>query len=483
MSDLHYMTATEAIASFKERSLSPVELLDAVIERAEAVEPTVNAFNEILYEEARTAAREAEDRYAANAPAPPRPLEGIPVAVKAEEPMAGCLWTFASVALKGERAEHTSPWIARLQDAGAVVHARTTLPEFAMSYFTHSAIDGVTRNPWNLDYTPGGSSGGSAAALAAGSTTLATGSDVAGSIRVPSAFCGLIGFKPPYGRVPMWAPFNLDTYCHVGPMARSVADALLMQNVAAGPHPADSTTVRPKYVIEEPLEDVRGMRIALSIDLGGSWPVDDEIRANTLAAAEVLRAAGATVEEVDLTIDREDVKRASARHYAPLFDWIDTTMAEKGTEPTAYVTKIAAVLRERSADLEEIVALEIETSISERINLLLEDYDALICPTLGTSGFRAGDDYVDHGVEVAGETVDFYWDAAMTVPFNINSRCPVLNVPTGMLHNGLPSGLQIVARTFDDVQTFRVGAALERELRLFAVSDRRPMLDLAVAGA
>jgi aspartyl-tRNA(Asn)/glutamyl-tRNA(Gln) amidotransferase subunit A len=471
------MSASEAVAAFRARILSPVELLEAVIARAEEVEPTVNAFVETLYEEARAAAREAESRYAPAGPEEPRPLEGLPLAVKAEEPMIGCLWEFGSVALEGERADRTAPWIERLRCAGAIVHARTTLPEFAMSYFTHSDLNGVTRNPWNLEYTPGGSSGGSAASLAAGTTTLATGSDGAGSIRVPAAFCGLVGFKPPYGRVPMWAPFNLDTYCHVGPLARTVADALLMQNVAAGPHPADSATIRPKYVLPERLEGVVGLRVALSVDFGG-WPVDDDVRANTLAAAEALRAAGAVVEEVDLVIDRDELQRASGRHYATLFDWADATMEEKGTEATPYLRKIAAMTRERGATLDEVAALEIETSIQERINLVLERHDVLICPTLGTRGFLAGDDYVDHGVEVGGETVDFYWDAAMTVPFNINSRCPVLNVPSGMLDNGLPSGLQIAARTFDDVKPFRVGAALEAQMPWFDRPDRRPTIEV-----
>ncbi|KPG96030.1 amidase [Pseudomonas sp. RIT-PI-q] len=476
MSDLHYISATDALAAFKARTLSPVELMDAVIARAAEVEPTINAFYETHYEEARESAKAAEVRYAKNSNELPLPLDGLPTAVKGEEPVSNQGWTLGSLYMKDEVAQFTAPWIERLQGAGAIVHARTTLPEFAMSYFCHSKIDGVTRNPWNTDYTPGGSSGGAGASLAAGTTTLATGSDVAGSIRVPASFCGLVGFKPPYGRVPMWAPFNLDVYCHVGPMTRTVADAVLMQNIAAGPHVADAVSLRPKYVLPEHLEDVRGLRLAVSIDFGGSWPVDEEIRKNTLAAAAALRSAGAIVEEVDLVIEREDVKRASAIHFAPFMSWVQEHSAGRESDASEYLLHAAQVLIGRAKGATALEGTELEAKISGTINQVLERYDALLCPTLGSRGFIAGDDYIDHGVEVNGEVVDFYWDSSLTIPFNIMSRCPVLNVPTGLARNGVPTGMQIVGRTYDDVTTFRIGAALERINPWFDVAARRPKI-------
>ena len=157
----------------------------------------------------------------------------------------------------------------------------------------------MTRNPWNPKFSPGGSSGGSGAALAAGSTTLATGSDIGGSIRIPSSFCGVTGFKPPYGRVPEVPPFNLDHYCHEGPLARTVADCALLENVIAGPHPSDIVSLRPKLEIPEVLGSAAGLKIALSPDLG-CYPVDANVAANTLAAADRLRDAGAQVDEVTL---------------------------------------------------------------------------------------------------------------------------------------------------------------------------------------
>ena len=209
--ELHYLSASAAIARFRARELSPVELMQAVIERAEQVEPRINAFTDTHFERALEQARRAEARYAKPA-GRPRSLEGIPVAVKDEAAIAGQRTTSGSLILRDHVDTETSPVVERLLRAGAIVHARSTAPEFSCATFTHSRLWGVTRNPWHLDYTPGGSSGGSAAALAAGTATLATGSDIAGSIRIPASCCGVVGFKPPYGRVPEEPPYGFDFY-------------------------------------------------------------------------------------------------------------------------------------------------------------------------------------------------------------------------------------------------------------------------------
>lgn len=228
--DIAYLPATEALRRFRDRSLSPVELMTAVIARAEAVEPKVNALAERTFEGALAAAREAEARYGGKGEAP-RALEGLAVATKEEQPIAGRRITDGSLAFVDEVAKETHPVIERVQGAGGIVHARTTTPEFSCAGYTQSRLWGVTRNPWNVEFTPGGSSGGAGAALAAGETTLATGSDIGGSIRIPASYTGTVGYKPPYGRVPAMAPFNLDTYCHDGPMARTVGDCALLENV------------------------------------------------------------------------------------------------------------------------------------------------------------------------------------------------------------------------------------------------------------
>jgi Asp-tRNA(Asn)/Glu-tRNA(Gln) amidotransferase A subunit family amidase len=462
MSELHYLSASEALARFRARELSPVELLDALIARAEAVEPTVNALCHTFYDVARAQAREAERRYAGRGEAP-RALEGIPLAVKEEEAIAGQPWTQGSLIYRDLVAETTSVFAQRMLDAGAIVHARTTAPEFSCAYYTHSRIWGVTRNPWNPEVGAGGSSGGSGAALAAGTTTLASGSDIGGSIRVPASFNGVVGFKPAYGRVPQDPPFNLDTYCHCGPMARTVADCALFENVVAGPDPSDVVSLRPKLVLPDHFDGIAGMRIALSVDLG-DWHVDPEVRTNTLAVGDALCAAGATVDVVDVHVPRERVLRACAIHFDAIFGpWIASEVAAHADLVTSYAAAFGPEMAALADGATVLDGLELEGELYAPVGALLEEYAALVCPTTGTRGLVAGEDYLDGATE----------DSMLTLPFNVMSRCPVLAVPSGVADNGVPTGVQIVGRTYDDETVFRIGAALERE-RPWA--DRRPGL-------
>ena len=338
--DLAYLPAVEAIALFRARRLSPVELMAATIARAEAVEPTVNAFAHRFFDQAMAAARAAEARFAGRTPRP-RPLEGIPVAIKEEMAVAGQPNTFASLVYADHVADHTAPLAERVLAAGGIVHARTTQPEFACAAFTHSRLFGVTRNPWHPDYDVGGSSGGAAAALAAGTTTLAGGSDIGGSIRIPAACCGVVGFKPPYGRVPQDPPFNLDHYCHEGPLARTVADCAHFANVVAGPHPRDVASLRPRASVPLDGGSIGGWRIALAVDLGG-WEVDEDVARNTLAAADAFREAGAIVEEVDLGWDKREILEAASIHYGAIFGpWIGQLVAEHRERMTPYAIRFA----------------------------------------------------------------------------------------------------------------------------------------------
>jgi amidase len=458
--ELCYMSASEALAHFRTRTLSPVELLDAVIARAEAVEPTVNALCHERFDAAREEARAAEARYAGRGE-PPRALEGLPVAIKEEEPIARHPWTLSSLIYADQVAERTSEFARRQIDAGAIVHARTTTPEFSCAAFTHTRLFGVTRNPYNPELAVGGSSGGSAAALASGTTTLASGSDIGGSIRMPAAACGVVGFKPPYGRVPCDPPFNLDTYCHCGPMARTVSDCALYENVVAGFYHGDITTLRESVTLPATLPGIDGLRIAVSVDLG-DWPVDDDVRANTLAVAGALRAAGATVDEVDLRVARDDVMRASAIHFAHGFAaWIDGEVAKHPELVNRYVPDMVRWARECSDGADLATGHALEAALYEPVGALLSAYDSLIVPTSCVAGLDAGGDYVDTRVRVNGTELPYYLANFLTPVFNIMSRCPVLAVPSGVGARNAPTGVQIVGPTYDDLVVFRVGAALE----------------------
>ena len=236
--ELCYLTASEALARFKARTLSPVELLDAQIARAEAINPKVNAITYDFFDRAREQAKKAEAKYG-QTDGRVRALEGVPVAIKDFHPVKGEITTFGSKIFEDFRPDYTAATVDRLLRAGAIMHMRTTSPEFAYSGATHSPLWGITPNPWNLEYTSGGSSGGAGAAVAGGMTTLADGTDGGGSIRIPASACGLFGYKPPFGRNPLDRDHPMETILHYGPIVRSVADAALMQNVMSGPHPDD----------------------------------------------------------------------------------------------------------------------------------------------------------------------------------------------------------------------------------------------------
>ena len=473
MTDLCYLSAADALRMFRSRELAPVELAEAVIARGQAVEPTLNAFAETFYEEALAQALAAGERYAGTG-ATAGPLEGLLVAVKEEAPIAGQRNTLGSLPLRDAVADQTAVFVQRIIDAGGIVHARTTTPEFSCAPVTWTKLWGVTRNPWHTAYSPGGSSGGSGASLAAGSATLATGSDIGGSIRIPASFCGVVGFKPPYGRVPEVEVFNLDHYCHEGPMARTVADCALLENVIAGPHPSDVASLRPKLEIPGELEPVHGMRIALCTDLG-CYQVDTDVAANTRAAADRLREAGAAVTEVNLPWQLDMIEQAARIHFGMIFGPSIRELHEQhGPELTSYARHFAAEAAAVAKD-EFLTGLELESRIYAPLGALLEDFDALICPTFAIPALPAEYDVTDE-ILVNGQPCANWMDVMMTLPFNIASRCPVLSVPSGLSRDGVPTGLSIVARTYDDVTAFRVAAAHEERFPWLDQPSRRPVL-------
>jgi len=306
--NLCYITAEQAVAAFKARQLSPVELMRAVIPRCESVNPKVNALTHMYFDWALEEAKEAERRYARGG-GNPRPLEGIPLAIKDLHPVKGEITTWGSKIFEGVRADYTLPIVQRLLDAGAILHIRTTTPEFAHTGHCHSPLWGATRNPWNTEYSSGGSSGGSAVAVATGMTTLADGDDGGGSIRIPSSANGVFGFKPPFGRNPgCLLPTNHDWILHLGPITRSVGDAIIMQNIMSGSHPDDIVSLKPK--IDVPLKggSMKGKKVAFSMDLG-YFPVDSEVRQNTLAAVDVFKSLGGDVVEGRCRLESGSLRR------------------------------------------------------------------------------------------------------------------------------------------------------------------------------
>ena len=477
--DLCYLPATEALALFRRRELSPVELMEATLGRAEAVELVVNAFTWRFPEEALAAAREAEARYLGRGKEP-GVLDGLPVAIKEEMPVAGQPWTSASLLLAAKVASDTAPLAERVLDAGGIVHARTTQPEFACAGFTHSRLFGVTRNPWNPAFDVGGSSGGAAAALAAGTTALAGGSDIGGSIRIPASCCGVVGFKPPYGRVPQLPPYNLDHYCHEGPLARTVADCALFENVVAGSHPSDVASLRDRVELPLAFGDLRGWKVALSIDLDG-WTVAPAVAANTRTVADALRDAGATVEEVAIGWERDAILEAASIHYAAIFG---PSVASAIERHRAEMTPYAVAFGETFGALPDggvLRGLELEGEVYARLGAVLDEYRLLLCPTLAIPALPAGYPGDERRDGATGVAAFPGWDHLMTIPFNIASRCPVLSVPSGFSPDGVPTGVQLVGRAFADVDPFQAGAAIETRLPWLDGSGRRPSITAAAS--
>lgn len=476
MSDLElcYLPATEAIARFKAKTLSPVELMKAVIDRAEKVERKINAFPIKLYDRALDQAKKAEEKYA-KTDGRTRPLEGLPVAIKDEAYIKGERVTFGSLIYKDFVAEETNPSIGRLLKAGAIMHARSAAPEFSCAPYTHSRIHGVTSTPWNTKYSCGGSSGGSGASLAAGTSQLASGSDIGGSIRIPASMCGVVGYKPPFGRNPDTPPFNLDQYCHIGPMARTVADAALMQNIMCGPHPEDIASLRPKLRIPAKFGDIKGWRIALCVN-PAEYDLDPDVVKHTRAAADLFRAAGAIVEEVDLGWKREDVVRAADAHFGTIFGPSVDAAAKKHRKIMTDYALAFAKDSKRVKKEEFLKGLEIETNMYKTLGPILEKYRILLCPTLPLPATKAGESYVKKTLMINRKPQATIAHWLMTICFNIMSRCPVMSMPSGLAANGVPTGLSIVGRTYDDVSVFRAAAAFERERPWYRTAELRPKL-------
>ncbi len=474
MDDLHYMSAVEALRLFRSRKLSPVELMEAVVARAEAVEPTVNALCLTYFDEAMEAARVAEAAYMGRGE-PPGPLCGLPVANKDSIPVAGQPCSSGSLAHKDDIAPASSVLIERILASGGILHARTTTPEFSCAGFTHSRLWGITRNPWNPEYAVGGSSGGAGAALAAGTTTLATGGDIAGSIRVPACANGVVGFKAPFGRVPQDPPYNLDNYCQMGAMARTVGDCALLHNVISGPDYRDLMTVTPKVEIPLDPEGIEGMRVALVV-APERWSIDPEVASNTRTFGNALAEAGALVDEVRLSLDREEVLRATYVHLGAIFGTLIMTEIEAHPDlVNPYTVRMAETTTRAAREIGLAGGLILESRILARIGEVLQAHELLVLPTMLSRGLLAGEDYVDVPLRVGEEDLEEYFAAGLTTLFNMASRCPVLNVPSGFADNGIPTGVQIVGRPYEDISVFRAGAAYEKLRPWLDVPQRRPM--------
>ena len=451
--EIVYLSVSELTARYRDGSLSPREVAAAVLARIDTHNEAVNAFRFVDRVGAIAAAQASEARYLQGAPL--GPLDGVPASVKDLVLVKGWTTSFGSSVLADKTpATEDAPAVARLREAGAILLGLTQSPEAGWKGVTDSPAHGITRNPWNLERTPGGSSGGAAAACALGMGALHIGTDGGGSIRIPAAFTGLFGFKASFGRVPAWPASAFGTLSHTGPITRSVGDAALMLNTIARPDARDwySLPYDGRDYAQGLEAGVKGLKVAFSPTLG-YVDVDPEIAALVREAVETLAAQGAEVEEVDPGFDCPLEVFHKLWFPAAAFRCRHLTDAQREQLDPG----LRDVIEQSKAwDLTDYLeATQARAVLGVHMRKFHESYDLLLTPTLTVPAFHAGD-------EVADETQDRWTDwAAFTYPFNMTQQ-PAASIPCGFTSDGLPAGLQIVGRMHDEATVLRAARAWEQ---------------------
>ncbi len=461
--DLCFLSADELVERYHRGELSPVEVTDAVLERIERLNPALNAFVTVTPERARKDARRAEEAYRTG---DPPALAGVPVSIKDLVPTKDIRTTRGSLLSADWVPDFDPVFVQRLYDAGVVMLGKTNTPEGGWKGETTNRVAGTTFNPWNLNRTPGGSSGGASAAVAAGLGPLAQGGDGAGSIRIPAAFSGVFGHKPSFGRVPY--PGSSPTQlAHTGPMTRTVRDAAMMLDVMAGPDPSDRHSLAKAPSFVEDIEGgIAGLRVAWSLDLGYAT-VDPEIAELTTVAARKFEQLGCHVEEAHpgLADPWEIIDILFAMGQAGV-------VANRLDEVGPLLDQGRLRLIERALDWS---AVDIQQAMSRRdeywdgVRTFFETYDLLLTPTCPVAAFQAG---IDFPPEIDGVAMSYLSWTPFTYPFNLTGQ-PSASVPCGFTVDGLPAGLQITGRWRDDAAVLRAAARFE-EIAPWA--DARPAL-------
>jgi amidase/aspartyl-tRNA(Asn)/glutamyl-tRNA(Gln) amidotransferase subunit A len=474
--DICFTPARELAALIRRRALSPVEVVDAFLQRIEAVGARTNAYVTVTGDAARADAVRAQAAVMSGAPL--GPLHGVPVAIKDMVPTAGVRTTLGCRAFADWVPEADGREARVLRAAGAIVLGKTNTPEFAARGTTDNLLFGPTSTPFATGFNAGGSSGGAAAAVADGLAALAQGSDGGGSIRIPAACCGVYGIKATYGRVPAGsrpnAWFTHTPNLQSGPIGRSVEDAALMLGVLAAPDTRDPLAL-PNTDLD-PLRacagdgSLEGLRVGFSADLG-DFPVDPEVARVVADAAGAFAETGATVEPVavDLGHPHEELAQLWRRQVGVLYAidaalfaraGIDIT-GERGSLMTAELLELIELGRRQTA-VEHRLDDTIRTDVLDAIEDLFETVDLLVCPTLGALPPRNATDGDTLGPrEIAGRPVDPGIGWCLTYPFNFSGH-PAASVPAGLAGGRLPVGLQIVGRRFADATVLRASAAFER---------------------
>ncbi|MFI1966057.1 amidase [Streptomyces pathocidini] len=457
MTDLADLTATELLAGYASGAFSPVEAARAALDRIERTDRAVNAFVRVDAEEALAAAAESAERWRRGEPA--GLVDGVPVSVKdillqRGGPTLRGSWT---VRAEGPPWDEDAPAVARLREHGAVFLGKTTTPEFGWKGVTDSPRHGVTGNPYDPRRTAGGSSGGSAAAVALGAGPLSLGTDGGGSVRIPASFSGVFALKPTYGRVPLYPASPFGTLAHIGPMTRDARDAALLMDVITGPDWRDWSQLGAapggfRAALGEAEGGVAGLRVAYSPSFGGRVAVDPEVAAAVERAAHRLAEAGARVEEADPGF----ADPVEAFHVL----WFSGTARVVQPLGPKDRERLDPGLREvceqgaRYSALDYLAAVDERMALGQAMGRFHAAYDLLVTPTMPITAFEAG-------VEVPKGSGHRRWTGwtPFTYPFNLTQQ-PAASVPCGLDRAGLPIGVQVVGARHADTLVLRAAHAL-----------------------
>jgi len=451
--NLALMTATELLGRFRAREVSPVDATKAALERIEALDDRVNAFCLVDRDAALANARASEERWSRGEPK--GVLDGVPVSIK------DLLLTKGWPTLRGSRLtpakqgwSEDAPSVARLREHGAVVLGKTATPELGWKGVTDSPLHGITRNPWNTGCTTGGSSGGSAAAVALGMGPLSVGTDGGGSVRIPAGFCGIFALKPTYGRIPLYPASPFGTLAHAGPMTRTVEDAALMMDVLTLPDSRDWSALPPPHESHLTGLDsgVAGLRIAFSPTLG-YVKVDPQVEARVRAAVGILAELGAVVDEVDPGFD-DPVDAFHVLWFAGAAKSVEQFPKESWSELDPGLREVCEQGRRMTA-MEYLEATAVRMRLGVLMGRFHEAYDVLVTPSLPIPAFTAG-------LEVPEGSSSPRWTSwtPFTYPFNLTQQ-PAASVPCGLTAEGLPVGLHIVGTRHADALVLRVCKAYQ----------------------
>ncbi|MHB1420436.1 MAG: amidase [Bacillota bacterium] len=461
--DLFNVSALELAEMIRNREVSPVEVINAYLQRIGQINPLINAFCTVSDDQARQAAQTAENALMRGEEI--GPLHGVPIAIKDLTPTAGIRTTYGSRIFADNVPTEDAVYAERVKKAGAIVLGKTNTPEFGHTATTDNALFGPTRNPWNLECTVGGSSGGSAAAVAASLTPLAEGSDGGGSVRIPASACGVYGLKPTYGRIPFdTSPsrFSSDTpFLHHGTLTRTVADAALLLSVVSGPDRRDpySLPSTGENYLEAIKKDIKGLRIAFSPNLG-YFEIDAQVSSAVEDTVKILAELGCTVETKNpdfidpLKTVQGPFNLMWCVHFASFYAEYLPQWQDKISRGV-----LAMIKTGQRVPVEEYKQAEIARSVVwDKIEAIFSEYDLLLTPTLSVPAFQLG---IPGPREVNGKSIDPYSGWMLTYPFNLTGH-PAASVPCGFTREGLPIGLQVIGRRFDEATILAVSAVIEK---------------------